>query len=360
MMENVKRYIPMLCFLLVPFAFIAPGHLHNGHHLFFIISGLFLLAAMIRNHWVSAFLVYMGIWQIFILIYKLFIPHLPPSILADAMNVGLYFTVGAIIFLAISRSTLKTSTIFNVICISTIIQTLLAVLQHFWGDPIFLFLNWVFTAKHLLRSDAMTGTLGNNNFLAAYLAITAPLFFRRKWWMFLPAIAFVLIIAKTTSAVIPLAIGCGYYFFRRSLASYIIVAASIACAIFYAVFYHPFFHLSTGWYNDRLDMWMVAIKQVFATSFTAVFGLGPGAGWGQPYPMHSEWVQCLHQFGMVGLILLAGYVVTAYRGNRMLYACFLIAVINMAGNYPIHLAPSAFLIILIAGMMERERNEAHS
>jgi hypothetical protein len=57
---------------------------------------------------------------------------------------------------------------------------------------------------------------------------------------------------------------------------------------------------------------------------------------------------------MVGLWIVGGYVLTLWRGNRFLFAALLIALINAGGNYNLHLAPSAALIAVIAGLIERD------
>jgi Kef-type K+ transport system membrane component KefB len=97
------------------------------------------------------------------------------------------------------------------------------------------------------------------------------------------------------------------------------------------------------------------LKQLTVQPISIIIGMGPGAGWGKAYPMHNEWLQCLHQFGLIGLSLMVGFAATISRGNRVLFTAFLIAAVNMFGNYSLHLAPSAFLICVIAGLIEREK-----
>jgi hypothetical protein len=348
-----RENLILVCFLLVPLSFLSTGILHKSHHLAFIISGLIIVATMIENIWIRSFLWYLAIWQVFILVYKLFVPLLPISIVTASLDTMMFFLVGAMLYYFVSVSKIKIQYFYNTICISVIIQCVIAILQSFKVDPVLVFLNMFLSAYPTLSIDTMTGTLVNNNFLAAYVAISLPFFFRKRWAFFVPVIVYVLIGAKTTSAFVPAIMGSAIYFYDSTTKSRIIIAALAMSGIWYACFYHPFIRATH--YNDRLDMWLIALNQVFAHPFTSIFGIGPGASWNRPYPMHNEWVQCLHQFGLLGLSALSGYVVTIYRKNRMLFSAFIIAAINMFGNYPIHLAPSAFLIIIISGLIERER-----
>lgn len=56
--------------------------------------------------------------------------------------------------------------------------------------------------------------------------------------------------------------------------------------------------------------------------------------------------------------IIAGYIITIYRGNKILFGAFCAACVNAIGNYPLHLPPSAFLIIMIIGLIEKERIES--
>jgi hypothetical protein len=131
----------------------------------------------------------------------------------------------------------------------------------------------------------------------------------------------------------------------------------LVIAIFVCTLYALFSHASII-DNPRWGMWTTALTISFSNWVSIVFGMGPGAGWGQPYPLHSEPVTMLYQYGLVGLVLLAGFIIEMPRENRMLYSAFLIAVINSFGNFPLHLSPSAFLIIIICGMIRRENEHS--
>ncbi len=359
-MQAYQKYFILFFFSLVPFCFFASvplsakiASVHMGHHYALVIACLGIIGAFIRNKWITLFFLYAAAWMVLIFVLKQLNPSIPAIAVANAFDATLYMLVGGAIFLCVYHSDLSKEAFYNVICVTSIIQAVIAVLQRFGFDPVLWLLNLSLNAVPLLDVHTMTGTLGNNNFLGAYLAISMPFFFRRNWTYALILIVPVLYLTQTTSAVVPALIGVMFYVFDRVKGFYQIagiIAAAVVASLAYALFNHTPFYSNPRWAD-----WWFALRQLFVHPIYVLIGMGPGAGWGKIYPMHNEWLQCFHQFGFVGFSLLAGYVLTIYRGNRILFTAFLIAAINMIGNYSLHLAPSAFLIIIVAGLIERER-----
>jgi hypothetical protein len=352
MMHLTKKYMLLIMFLLVPFGFLSFGIIHTGQRLAFIVAFVVIMSATVRNNWLSNLAWYLCAWMIFVFIFRM-VYGVPDVVFADATNELIYVAAGIAIYLAVSRSRMRNSCYFNIICTAALIQAVLAISQRLGFDPVVWTLNRFTTATPLLSVTALTGTLGNPNFLAAYLAISLPFFFRPRWVYGLIPIIPVIYLCNTTSAFVPAIIGAIYFFYHQlSKRTLCIVSAISALMITYYAFFTPGHGpLHT---NPRWSDWELALKQVLHSPFTMIFGMGPGAGWGKPYPMHNEWLQCLHQFGLIGFYLLTGYVATICRSHRILFTAFIIAVINMVGNYSLHLAPSAFLIVIIAGLIERE------
>jgi hypothetical protein len=347
------NYALLITFLLVPFGFLAFGVIHQGHHFAFMLAAILCVAWQIKNRFISVFLTYIVAWMIFVFIYSMKFP-IPKIVVSSALESTMYIFAGCLLYYLVTASKIDKERFYNVICVAALAQMALALCQLIGFDPILVGLQFAFSpgqAKSLLPGH-LTGSLGNNNFLAAYLAISLPFFFRRNWFYAIPFIAFALYKSNTTSAVVP-AILASVYFFHEKLTKrelYLGIFGGILVILAYACFQHtPFYE------NPRWKDWIAAIQQMIISPYPVILGMGPGAGWGKGYPMHNEWLQCFHQFGVIGLSLLAGYVLTVYRKNKMLFAAFIIAAINMFGNYSIHLAPSAFLIILITGLMEREK-----
>jgi len=351
-MDTVKKYTVLIAFTLVPFGFLSYGNLHVGHQYAITLAALLIMASLIRNNYISAFLTYTVTWLIFIFLYRMIDPRIPPMVAQNAFETVVFFIIGAVIFHAVTQSNLKNETFYNFICAAALLQCTIAISQRAGFDPILNGLNLFFPAKALLATTTLTGTMFNPNFLAGYLAVSLPFFFRPKWLYGLILLIPCLYLSNTTSAAVPAIIGACYFYHNRltrrerwlSITGGAVVIAAYSC------FQHSAFYLNPRWKD-----WIFAATQVRHDLFSLMAGFGPGAGWGKGYPMHNEWLQCLHQFGIIGLGLLAGYVATIYRGNRILFTAFIIAAINMFGNYSLHLVPSAFLIIIVAGLIEREK-----
>lgn len=357
-MERIKSYIPLLLLCMIPFGFLSFGIVHEGQQIAFIIAFVAIMASTINNVWITSFYWYLCLWMLFICIMRM-ISDVPQVVYTQAMEQFIFMAAGLSIYAVISKlKAVKTETFYNAICITALLQASIAFMQRFGFDPVVLLLNQFTNAKPLLPDDFMIGTLGNNNFLAAYLAVSMPFFFRKKWIYALVIIIPCIMLCDTTAAVIPAIIGTTYYYYPDAKAkdshtmlpfgSFLLTLGMII-GLVYAFIYHPFIS------NPRWEMWADAFNQITFNSFYTLFGYGIGASWGQPFPMHNEWLQCWHMYGIIGLSLMVGYAVTIYRGNRLLFTAFLIAAINMFGNYSLHLAPSAFLICMITGLIEREK-----
>jgi hypothetical protein len=355
--------IILLCFILVPFGYLSDGILHQGHHLAFVLSFVVITGSLTKNKFLYLFSIYLSLWYIYICIVRMMY-GIPAIYTVDATNALLYISIGMAIYTAVANSSIDKEKVYNVICATSLVQCALALMQIMGLDPILSFLNNWFNAQPLLDRHSPIGSLVNPNFLSAYVSITLPLWFRGRWKYLIGIPITVIILCKTTSAFIPAVIGCVYYFWPRiwvkvnkrdwyeAYEVFVSVTLLIVACVLYAMFSH-----ASILDNPRWGMWVSALTISFANWNTILVGMGPGAGWTQPYPLHSEPVTMLYQYGIVGLALLAGFIVTVPRHNRMLYAAFIIAVINSFGNYPLHLSPSAFLIIIICGMISGTAGE---
>lgn len=353
----MANYAILITFMLVPFGFLQFGVLHGGHHLALILSSLVIIGWQVKNRAFSLFITYLAAWMAFILVFAM-CKEVPKQVVMGAMDATLYIGFGSAVFYCVTQSAIRNETFYNAICAAVLIQMAFGISQHFGFDPLTWGLGLFFATQSLIPGH-MTGTLGNNNFLAAFVAISLPLFFRPRWRWFLPVLALVLYGSNTTSAVVPAVLASAWYFrgklTKREQVLSIIGAVLVIGA--YSCFQHTPFYKNPRWID-----WTAATKQLFYSPWAVVFGMCPGAGWGKPYPMHNEWLQAFHQYGAIGFFLIAWFVHELFftAKNRMLTASLMIAAINMFGNYSLHLAPSAFLIIIIAGLIERERNLCHA
>ena len=145
----------------------------------------------------------------------------------------------------------------------------------------------------LLSPNTPVGTLGNNNFLAGYLAISMPFFFRKRWIYAAPFLALLVVVSKTSAAVIPMFIACAWYQWGWKG-----VAGAMVVGLGYATYDGAWNKLLNMAEGDRGYLWTQALKLIFISPLSVFFGHGPGSGWGRPYPMHNEWLQCWFHSGL--------------------------------------------------------------
>jgi len=110
----------------------------------------------------------------------------------------------------------------------------------------------------------------------------------------------------------------------------------------------------------RFLMWQVAISKLCQHWSLMIFGFGPGAFWGRQYPIHGEYISVWFQWGLVGLAIVAGYIIHTWRflikrKDMLLTTSFLIICLDCIGNFPMQIASTGFLALIIMGLIERER-----
>ncbi len=355
-MERLKPIVYFLTALLILLPFGVWGaNVHFGHAHTLILVCLIALGAMLPNPYLCLFVFYVAAWLTYI-VAGLFLGFLAAGATITVMLIdgSLWFILGTLVFLIIYNSHIKLGAVFNIICISAIIQAALGILQALGFDPIFDIARNLVTVNSELPSDAAVGTLGNNNFLAAFVAISLPFFFRRRWFYALPLLVVCLIFTKTTTAFIAAIVGTVYFFYPQiksiKLEVFVLVCFVAAGAVIsYAFFYHPFAE------NPRFDYWLNGLQQVAQSWQTILIGFGPTAEWKIGDKLHSEYVMALFNFGVIGLALLMGYIITICRTNRILFTAFIILCIDAIGNHVLHTIPTALLAITICSLIEHEK-----
>lgn len=359
-MEKAKEYISLAAFAIVPFGFISLGLIHVGQFYTFVLAGMLMLAAQARNNFVAAFGIYVFIWQVFIFLYAMVTPSAPKTLVILSYGQTIYIIIGLAVYYMTAKSRITNRLFFNVICVSALIQATICISQSLGFDPVPALISLWSKTEGKLPATMMTGSLGNPNFVGAYMAISIPFFLRKRWAWCLAVIIPTLVFTFSSSAMIPALIGLVIWWRpTREMMVRAAVACVVLCLAYAILIDNPV------WLNDRPQFWMQAIKGVTATVFTAIFGMGPGASWGHPYPVHSEWIGTFHHFGLIGTAIMLGYFGTIgrryFRGDvagrnelKILIAALAIIAVNMAGNSALHYGPTSMLICTAAGLLERE------
>jgi hypothetical protein len=387
--ENINMWAMLAIFLILPFVMITSGILWKSQQLFLLMASTVFVAFSIKNMWIRLFLVYAFCWTIFLFLKAMMQPLTPVSVPPQtAMAVLLFLLAGAIIFKFVSESKLSNDKFYNVIRIAVLIQIIISVSQYFGFYP------WDWVLGHIIITAQTTenvgpfiGTLGNRDILACFLAVSLPVFlgwqakayvgYKTKQvsiWLLTLAVVFVLLFSPSPG-VIAAFVAVAVYYHR----GWKVTSLALLGAVIYGVVYvvHAYmadiqaipqqigglissgtidFNTST---QGRIAKWIYAVSQLNSWD-TIIFGKGQGAFWGKVYPLHNEYVQTLFEFGLVGLFLLLGYIVTTFKylwksRSMILLASFAAVCIDMGANYSLHIATTAFLIIIIAGLIERQR-----
>jgi len=341
-----------------PLIIFTGGVIHQAQKVTFFALCFFLVAFMIQNIWLRAFVFYLGTWLLYLLVSYLFsaATNVPVNM---SIMFCMYMVLAIIVFSYVVHSKTSKEIFYNAICAGAIVQSVLAILQLWDLDPIFQGYNWIVDVKHGMDKTAAVGTLGNNNFYAAYITMSLPFFFRKWWWYCIPPLIAMLFAAITSTAIVATMVGCAWYFWPKLRKRWIALGLLpfMAWLLIYKQSWTIYFF--DRWQDlDRIQWWIAAIKQTCGHWLGVLFGMGPSAPWGGAFPIHNEWVTIFHHFGLVGCFLAGGYILTINRTNRMAYAAFLISCVNAMGTYPWHLAPTAMLTLLIIGLLEREKVNA--
>ena len=322
--------------LLIPCLFMTTllvwgADVHYGHAYAFLISGMAAMALMMRNTILTAFVLYLSCWFAFLLSAGSR-GIVPVEITAQAVDSIMLTLAGVGVYICARHSKGTISTYFNWICILVLVLIVMGLVQVFIGK------------------GSPVATLGNQNFFAAFIAISTVFFIRKRWWVFLPVLALSLYVARTSTAIAAAFVSCAFYFWGWKGAGLSIIPA----ILYYLLFKIPVHSLSLGM---RLEYWIDALSKISNSWHTLIFGVGPGVYWQYGNELHSEPVSLLFNLGIVGLTIVAAYIFRSFTQctDRRLQAALLAVVVDSFGNHVMHTAPTALLVIIILGLIDREK-----
>ena len=300
------KYLPAICFAIIPFGFWGQNIFFGHANTLMLSATLILFLCKYENNyelsgWIKSMGVYLSCWMAFTFL-MVFLGKFP-QILSMAMIEAVFFIfAGLILFLSIYRGSLSLSSWSNIICIVSTSQAVLAILQVYGHDPLWYLLEKVVNVHTQIGFKQATGSLGNPNFLAAFLAISLPFFFRatwvdlgksrRKgsccllrlpigWYLAIPIIVYALILTKTTTAIGAAIIGSVYFFFGWKWAC----GSVLPAFVIYAIKFN-----GTILTNARIQYWTDAWYSTSHSWQTFIFGWGPGISSKPGNMLHSEYV----------------------------------------------------------------------
>jgi len=356
------RYVLPIIYIMLPFAFLSKGLIHIGQHYAFYIASGVLFGTMlyggfpeIKNKYIGVFFIYLSILVLAMCALNMLgfarVIHVKSSIVTL-----FYFTSAVVVYIAVTGSKLKSETFYNAICISALIQVVIVVFQYFRIYPVVYLISKIVRVEHFKDfGGIVSGTLGNVNFVMAYIVMSTPFFFRKRWVYCLGLIVPIVVLSKVSFAFMSLAVGIAVFYNKG--AKWIITGCVIG------LLYALWSDLEKIINGERVIMWQKCIKE-FTCWPNVLFGFGPFSEWKGRVPLHNEYLASIHRFGIVGLAVIIGFINDKIKhfnffgiitGNKILYSAMAITLTNSIGNPTLHFAPTLVLIIFIFGLIEREQ-----
>jgi len=336
------------------------GMQRNGNTAILLVTASVVLAYYLKDHWVRAWF----LWQIVlaVLMYSILIAfpcQYTMRLHMNAMDFMVKLSAGIIIFIAATEICIsKHRYIFNVFCIFVLFECLVFMFQQYNLD-IEQISATVIGAT--MRDIPRAGTLGNKNFFAAILAITMPMFFRKKWCWFLPIIILVLFLQQTTGGIVAATVAIAYFLLKSKqfrIETKALIFASLAFG--FVVFVQFFDTIALD--DFRRYTWWDILRSMPQWIY---LGNGPGSYpiWGGAEHVHNDYFEAFFEGGIVSMVIITGYLISilynAYHQKSqvgiILSACVLALCANALVNYPLHLAPSGFIAAFLLGMAYRWR-----
>ena len=292
-----------------------------------LVIAISMLAIMAGDIFISLFGIYCACWFTYFLSSH-YSGLIPASDIIQTMDTMFLIVGGLIIYVGVKYGKTSKETWFNAICIVTSIIVIIGLIQYYYNQP-------------------ARATLGNQNFLGAFIAICAICFLRAKWWtwLLLPIILIGLYSTHCATAIIALIVGLCYLAWGWKG-----VAISTIPGLLYILLFKGF-----GSLINRAGYWTDAFDKLSNHWYLMLFGTGPGILWQYGNMLHSEISYLLWNFGIIGLILYIGYIIASCRrvSDRQLFAIFLVIIVDGISNHLMHVASTAYLALVFLALKDR-------
>ena len=317
---------------------------------FLIISFFFFF---IKNIWLKLFC----LWNVFSVI-----AHILKTNNYDKLTyISLMALFSYLVFYQIVYSQkFNAYTIINCIAIIALFQALFMLLHSFNLS--------LFFKPRFQDTMPVVGFLDNTNISGAFIAMTMPLFYRKKWCFWLPLMVYVLFKTNCLAAIISITIATIFYLWHIKK---IFILPILAVALFYCLNFENPVKFTT--HSVRAKTWINLVSHIIPKS--PVFGIGLGQYrylWrgivkNKPemaeyiqMPAHNEYVQTAIEAGLPALAFILMYILSLfYKFNKksyiqlILFTSIISIAINSAGMFTFHLTLALIPITLLA-LYEKE------
>lgn len=291
-----------------------------------------------------------------------------------AFNNFYYILLFLVLYQVLSNKIKREDTkiIINGLCIIMLIQLVYMYFQYFGIDLLFK-LNSPYTSDRGLLSttNLVVGFWGHTNISGASLAITLPLFFRRKWWIFTLPIIYMIVVSNSLGSIIASCCAILFYllFIKKSVLIYCAMILVLLGTIVYGITVdksqfsfensrtklfinssemirrHPIIGYGLGQYK-------IAYKQIVKNVFDK-FQTTTHA--------HFDFVEWVVDNGWIGGILVLGLLISIFCFfiKNMTYMSLIMisgivaGLINSCSTFVFH-TPLAWIILLLVVLVNKE------
>ncbi len=375
--------LPILT-LLLPLWVFTMGQLRDGQHVALMAAVPGLLSLLTRNWWLRGFCVLAGLGVLMTLLAAAATPD-EPRLWAhrEAVRLAMWLACGVAVYVAGAHGLASPRSLACGLTALAAAQALVVGSQSLGHDPVMWVLRqaspwYALGAK--FPPHQMGGTLGNPNFVSAAMALAVPAgwLLGRRWFLAGAAAAALFCVTQSTSTAL-MAIWAGVmvvalYAGQRRLLLAGAAGAALALAAFLALD-NGLLELagSTKGPGARMTTWGLTVAHWGRSA--PLFGLGAGswpdwwAGqvgqdgiWWKWRHAHNEFIELGFEHGLAGLGLVLGGLASALRSlwqkrgdPEAVFLAGLLAtgIVSCMGNFSLHLAPLAVVILAGLGLAER-------
>lgn len=255
--------------------------------------------------------------------------------------------LGMILLVKYHESYKSEEIILNSLVIASLTQCVISFSQYMGFDiyaNLILLLNQS-VSLHVNETNTF-GSFANSNLFGSFLALCLPAFFRKKIFYFAPIILVFILLSKSIMAIAATLAGV-MMFFKKDLEKYLYISFPFLIAL--GIYLFP--NESSG----RIELWDGLVHRVDILHFI----IGKSASWFDSLDLkigsefinneHNEFLSVFNVFGIFGLLFFI-YIflkVIENNGKSLIFGCItLTSFVNMLGNFPLHYAPTALIIII--------------
>lgn len=260
---------------------------------------------------------------------------------------SLAIALGMIFFIKYHEHYTSEVIILNSLVIGSAIQCIISFSQYAGYDiysNVMLLLNG--DIKIVSVEENYFGSFANSNLFGAYLALCFPAFFRPKFIYFAPIVLLFVFLSKSLMAIAACSAAIALFSKKNREKELYILAPIVFFTIILSI---------SGLTSGRLDLWAILVSKVDVMHF--IFGMSPS--WFDSLGLnisknlvnneHNEFLSIFNIFGIFGLLacIFMHKLCIDNKNKNIIFGCITFAgFVNMLGNFPLHYAPLALIIIV--------------